>query len=245
MNFNAKRFVATTFILFIILVSMTVAEARRKAPDGCTVYSVVSGDTASAIAARHGIAWTTFTETNKHIPNMNLIFPGDEMVVGACDHPTEALPVPVLDAASVTLESHNGRLTPTGICRLVSTKIDGAAGPWDPIVMTAVALQESGGATGIQGDLNIQNGTWGPSVGVLQVRSLWADRGTGRARDIDRLTDVWFNIESARQIFDGKRPNGSFTRYQAWGAYTHPVGNPDYLKHMDRARAGCKEAGIA
>ena len=57
----------------------------------------------------------------------------------------------------------------------------------DPAVTaTAIALGESGGDPGAVGDLTLQNATWGPSIGLWQVRSVKAEKGTGD--DLEAVT---------------------------------------------------------
>lgn len=47
----------------------------------------------------------------------------------------------------------------------------------------AVALAESGGLPCAVGDVGLMTGTWGPSVGLWQIRSLWSAKGSGGVRD--------------------------------------------------------------
>lgn len=93
--------------------------------------------------------------------------------------------------------------------------------------LVAVVLAESGGDPDNVGDEHLVGSKWGPSIGLAQIRSLWAERGTGGTRDPDRLTDVNFNLHSAWTISSG---GTSFTH---WTAYTSGA----YRKYLDRARA--------
>jgi len=45
------------------------------------VYDVVPGDTMSAIAARFNVSLDSLERANPQIPDPNLIFPGDELVI--------------------------------------------------------------------------------------------------------------------------------------------------------------------
>ena len=67
-------------------------------------------------------------------------------------------------------------------------------------IAQAVARAESGWRTDALGDTTLTNATWGPSVGLFQIRCLWADRGTGRPRDCDALRDPAFNARAAYAI---------------------------------------------
>ena len=53
---------------------------------------------------------------------------------------------------------------------------------------TAVALAESGGRTDAVGDVGLEDATWGPSVGLWQIRSLKAQSGTGQPRALEPIT---------------------------------------------------------
>lgn len=98
-------------------------------------------------------------------------------------------------------------------------------------VAVAVALAESGGDPKIPGDVGIQDRTWGPSIGLWQIRSLHADRGTGRTRDQVANLDPATNARHARVIW--RERGGSFA---AWSAYT----NGSYRQHLDVARRAAR-----
>ena len=51
------------------------------------------------------------------------------------------------------------------------------------IMATAIALRESGGDSAARGDVALQTSTWGASIGLFQIRSLNAQKGTGGQRD--------------------------------------------------------------
>jgi hypothetical protein len=79
---------------------------------------------------------------------------------------------------------------------------------------TAVALAESGGRTDAMGDVGLEDGTWGPSVGLWQIRSLKAQQGTGQVRDASRLTDPAFNAAAMASI------SGAGKNFKPWSTYT-------------------------
>lgn len=73
------------------------------------------------------------------------------------------------------------RRTPAQIyADLTAAGFDSAAA----ITMTQIALGESGGRLDALGDQSLQNATWGPSVGLYQIRTLKAETGKGTDRDI-------------------------------------------------------------
>lgn len=87
----------------------------------------------------------------------------------------------------------------------------------------AIARGESGWRPGAVGDRELADATWGPSIGLWQIRSLWADRGTGRTRDPDRLADPLFNARAAYAISRGGRDWSAWTVYRT-GAYRAHLG---------------------
>jgi hypothetical protein len=91
-------------------------------------------------------------------------------------------------------------------------------------VATAVALAESGGRTDAQGDIGLQDGTWGPSVGLWQIRSLKAEYGKGTPRDASRLTDPEFNARAMASISNGGK------NFKPWTTYTSGA----YKKQIDK-----------
>jgi hypothetical protein len=103
---------------------------------------------------------------------------------------------------------------------------------------TAVALAESGGRTDAVGDVALENSTWGPSVGLWQIRSLKAQRGTGGPRDETRLTDPTFNAASMASI------SGTGGNFKPWTTYTKGT----YKSHLSQvspaAAAGGAVAGV-
>lgn len=83
-------------------------------------------------------------------------------------------------------------------------------------IMTAVATGESGLDLNILGDTTIQTGTWGPSVGLFQIRTIKAETGKGTTRDINALmNNPSKQAASAYQIW--KEAGGSF---RPWSVYT-------------------------
>lgn len=101
-------------------------------------------------------------------------------------------------------------------------------------IMAAIALGESGGNPAAIGDEQLVNGTWGPSIGLWQIRSLHAHRGTGKERDATRLTDPRANAAAARIIYGQQG-------YRAWTVYnTGAYGK--HLRAVDAALDG--KAGL-
>ena len=81
-------------------------------------------------------------------------------------------------------------------------------------LMAAIAMGESGGFDGAVGDQSLANGTWGPSVGMAQVRTLNADRGKGTIRDIEALMG-----NPAMQMKAAYEISGHGTNFNPWTVY--------------------------
>ena len=102
-------------------------------------------------------------------------------------------------------------LTPAQVYSLAQ---EAGLGRMEAAMATAIAGAESGFRTDAMGDTTIQTGTWGPSVGLWQVRSLKAQFGTGGVRDASRLTDPKFNAASMVAISGGGK------NWKPWSTYT-------------------------
>lgn len=126
-------------------------------------------------------------------------------------------------------------LTPATVYSLArSTGLD----PAKAGIATAIAMAESGLRTDAMGDTGIQTSVWGPSVGLWQVRSLKADRGTGRTRDASRLTDPAFNARAMYEISAGG------TNWRPWSVFTSGKYR-DYLKDVVTGNLGeLSDAGV-
>jgi hypothetical protein len=94
--------------------------------------------------------------------------------------------------------------------------------PARALIATAIAQAESGLRTDAIGDVGLQDATWGPSVGLWQIRSVKAQSGKGTPRDATRLTDPTFNATAMMSI------SGQGTNWHPWSTYT----NGAYLKNI-------------
>ncbi len=97
----------------------------------------------------------------------------------------------------------------------------------------AIALAESGGDTEARGDVALQTTTWGPSVGLWQIRSLKPAAlakasGADSYRDAAKLTDPVFNAAAARAIYAERG-------WAPWSTYPGA-----YLLHLPRAKAAAQ-----
>lgn len=92
------------------------------------------------------------------------------------------------------------------------------------ITATAVSRAENDTSDPARlGDLKLTTAKWGPSVGLWQIRSLNAEKGTGGTRDASRLTDASFNARSMYAESKGGRDWSPWTTYND-GAYRDHLG---------------------
>jgi hypothetical protein len=82
-------------------------------------------------------------------------------------------------------------------------------------IAVAVALAESGGDDTALGDLSLQNATWGPSVGVWQIRTYKSQTGTGGDRDAQALSG---NLQ--RQALAMKNISSGGSNWTPWTTFT-------------------------
>jgi hypothetical protein len=91
----------------------------------------------------------------------------------------------------------------------------------------AIVLGESGGRTDARGDESLMTATWGPSIGLFQIRSVKAERGKGTTRDelanLDPLTN-------ARHALTIRKSQG----FAAWTVFNTKA----YAQFMGKALLG-------
>lgn len=95
------------------------------------------------------------------------------------------------------------------------------------VIMTAIAGAESGFRTDAKGDVGLQTDTWGPSLGLWQVRSLKAETGKGTTRDAAALTDPAGNAKAAFAVYKSQG-------LKAWSTYSSGA----YRKFLSAAMDG-------
>lgn len=180
-----------------ITVAAGVASADpRLAPPGCTTVEVEPGNTMSGIGQRAGLTLEQVVALNGHIDNPNLIHPGDQIAV-AC--PAGAPPVERLE--HVDVEKYRNIYESPGVLSWPSiiAELYNAGARGTMLVELAATTQcESNRLPAAVGDTHLVGKGWGPSIGILQVRTRDEQRGTGGARDEDALR--------------------SSIEHQAWGA---------------------------
>jgi hypothetical protein len=99
--------------------------------------------------------------------------------------------------------------------------------PNQAAVAVAIARAESGLRPDAVGDVTLEDTTWGPSVGLWQVRTLKAQTGRGTERDIGWLADPAHQAAAAFTI------SSRGTNFRPWSTYTSLA----YVQFMDAANA--------
>jgi hypothetical protein len=103
------------------------------------------------------------------------------------------------------------------------------------VIGVAVVLAESGGRSDNRGDVDKQTKKWGPSIGLFQIRSLKAEKGSGGTRDELANLDPATNARHARTVF--LEAGGKWT---PWSTFNHQ----SHEKFLDRARQAVDSAAV-
>ena len=98
------------------------------------------------------------------------------------------------------------------------------------VTIVAIAKGESGFNAAAVGDVGLQDGTWGPSVGLLQVRSLESQKGTGAIRDELANFDPGHNAAAGWEISSRGR------KFQPWSVFTSGT----YKQFLAAVRPACQ-----
>jgi|SRR6185295_2525834 hypothetical protein len=107
---------------------------------------------------------------------------------------------------------------------------------FDPAAATvaaAIAMAESGLNPGARGDVGLETSYWGPSVGLMQIRTVRTQTGTGGDRDISILSDPLQNMVAAYHISHGGKD------WSPWSTYN----DQKYRQFLGQASAGGQQAG--
>lgn len=97
------------------------------------------------------------------------------------------------------------------------------------VMITAIAFAESSGRVRAVGDEHLEDAKWGPSIGLTQIRSLNAQRGTGGTRDELANFDPQTNLDAAWKISNHGR------NFRPWATYLHST----HKRHLEKAEVGC------
>ncbi|MGI8752085.1 MAG: NlpC/P60 family protein [Acidimicrobiales bacterium] len=100
----------------------------------------------------------------------------------------------------------------------------------DLTTAVAVAMAESNGDPRCEGDIGLEDATWGPSVGLWQIRSYNSDLGRGGTRDARANLNPLTNARHAYQV------SNHGTDWGPWSTFT----NGAYLAFMGVASAAAR-----
>jgi Lysozyme like domain len=139
--------------------------------------------------------------------------------VGTVGVPTDTPPVPKTVNPTVAAEQAPaiaayqgaaGTLSPAAIATLA---LQHGCAPGAAVVATAIAMAESGGSPGAQGDIGLMTPVWDWSAGLWQIRGLRAERNTGALRDSIANQDVEKNAAAMSTI------SQSCSDWTPWSTY--------------------------
>lgn len=120
---------------------------------------------------------------------------------------------------------------------------DAGVNPGTAVILTAVGGAESGWDENAVGDQSLTDATWGPSVGIWQIRTLKADTGTGRARDIVALRgNPAFQAKAARSVLHSQGLS-AWTTYKS-GAYRSYLSSSRHVATRRTARSARGASGV-
>jgi hypothetical protein len=101
------------------------------------------------------------------------------------------------------------------------------------IIMVAIGLGESGGNDTALGDVGLEDSTWGPSVGLYQVRTVKGQTGSGSDRDLSALMG-----DPDRQAQAALDISSKGTDFTPWTVFT----SGKYQEYLDQAQAAADTA---
>lgn len=101
------------------------------------------------------------------------------------------------------------------------------------IIMVAIGLGESGGNDTALGDVELQDSTWGPSVGLYQIRTEKGATGSGSDRDISALMG-----DESRQAKAALDISNRGTDFTPWTVFT----TGKYQQYLGQAQAAADSA---
>lgn len=242
---KTKRRVATAavgaFVLGVATMADAAPDAPRLAPPGCIFHTVVKGNTVWRIAGQAGITLDVVARLNPQIADLSKIEVGDQIAISCPTNEVQrATLAPAVHLVNVDkwLAERDAPNVASKRAILAALYKAGARGE-TLITLAAITEGESGRKITALGDIDIQTGSWGPSGGAFQVRSLKAERGKGTTRDLDRVLTLEGGARSAVELWDQSvargKPGG--TPWTAWLKSWH-------TPHMASYVAAAAEMGL-
>lgn len=215
----------------------------RLADPGCITVEVKKGDTVWAISGRAGITLDVAARLNPHIENLSKIEVGDQIAVACPENEVQKAEVQLAPAVRiVNVDQWLGERDGENIASkkaILAALYKAGARDGQLITLAAITEGESGRKINALGDIDIQTGSWGPSGGAFQVRSVKAERGKGTTRDLDRVLTLEGGAQSAVELWNQSvargKPGG-----QPWTAWLKGWHTP----HLASYTAAATEMGL-
>ncbi len=198
---------AGAFVLGVANLADAAPDAPRLAQPGCIFHTVVRGDTVWRIAGKAGITLDVAARLNPQVPDLSKIEVGDQIATSCGTNEVQrtqlAPAVHVVNVAKWYDEREaDGRMTYRAIIAYGYTA--GFRGE-DLVTLAAIVPGESSRGLLNDGDIHLQDNVWGPSIPPLMVRSVKAQKGTGRQRDEDLLRTLPGNFKSAFELYEAAK----------------------------------------
>ena len=176
------------------LLVQTEAAYAAAVPSGCSYYTVKSGDTLSYIGVMYHATVQDIAQVN-HIPNINLIFPGQRFCIPAShvSTPTKTTPTQAtLPKSTPVTGQGQGAIQPTGSVANMIYQVFGAYAPQ----ALSIARCESGLNPGAYNPVSIGGSH---AAGVFQI--LYPSTWMGTPQAGGSPYNAWTNILAAHAIF--------------------------------------------
>lgn len=226
------------------------ADAARLADPECYTHTVTRGDTLSSIARNYDTTLDALKAMNPQLarPSWDAIWPGDEVAIVCLGDsaPPARGPMPRPEWAAIKQQPYfscevagkTWRYCVTDE-RIVVALFEAGWRGEELVMMAAVTYGEGAPAVDAVGDTDITDKVYGPSYGVVQVRSQWAMDNTGGPRDrfalwnpADPQASLDHQAWGAREVYLS----------QGWKAWTNWL-KGGHKPHVDRMRAVAEQIG--
>lgn len=243
---RTKKRIATVavgaFVLGVATMADAAPDAPRLAPPGCIFHTVVRGDTVWRISGEAGITLDVAARLNGHIRDLSKIEIGDQIATSCGVNEMQRLEPQVMSRVVVNVDKWLTERDAPNIAskRAILAALYKAGARGDQLItLAAITEGESGRKITALGDIDIQTGSWGPSGGAFQVRSVKSERGKGTTRDLDRVLTLEGGARSAVELWNQSVERGK-PGWQPWTAAQKSW----HVPHLPAYTAAAKEMGL-
>jgi hypothetical protein len=242
---KTKKRIATAataaFVLGVATMADAAPDAPRLAPPGCIFHTVVKGDNTWRIAGRAGVTLDVVARLNPQIADLSKIEVGDQIATSCpANEVQRATLAPAVHVVNVDRWLTERDAPNVASKRAILAALYKAGARDDQLItLAAITEGESGRKITAVGDIDIQTGSWGPSGGAFQVRSLKAERGKGTTRDLDRVLTLEGGARSAVELWDQSVARGK----PGWQPWTAAI-KGWHVPHLPAYTATAAEMGL-